>query len=369
MPIRRVRRRPITDARREHRADARRGHGARARAQPRSRRRAAQPEDPGLQPRAAPRRLPADRDVARSASASRVQPPTSPLNGGTIVENDTTTYNAGVTQALPWSGGNVAVPFNNNKQVTSNNLFANFNPAFNTNFAPTLTQPLLRDFLIDGTRQQLKVTAHQSRHLRDPAARHARDHASPTCATPTGSWSSPCRRSTSRKGSLDLADKLVQDNQARVEVGTHGAARRRAGARPKPRRGGRRWPRPRRTMRDRGARAEAADRQRHRRPAVARHDHADRSADVPRRAARRRSRRCAGRSQTRTDLDAGAQDARQQRRHAEVPAQPDAAGARPDRQLRRRRASAARSSSAGGRRQQPDHRHRFPAATATPGAR
>src|SRR2546422_8269552 len=64
---------------------------------------------------------------------SRVQPPTSTLNGGTIVDNTTTTYNSGLTQQVPWGGGAVAFQFNNNKQVTSNNL-VNYNPAFNNNF-------------------------------------------------------------------------------------------------------------------------------------------------------------------------------------------------------------------------------------------
>ena len=48
--------------------------------------------------------------------------------------------------------------FNNNKQVTSN-IFANFNPTFTSNFNLTVTQPLLRGFLIDNNRQQLRVTA------------------------------------------------------------------------------------------------------------------------------------------------------------------------------------------------------------------
>src|SRR5688572_12795216 len=87
---------------------------------------------------------------------ARVQPPTSQLNGGNSVKNDTSTYNTGLTQLLPWSGGDVSVTFNNNKQVTSN-LFANFNPTFNSNLSATITQPLLRDFWIDGTRLQLKV--------------------------------------------------------------------------------------------------------------------------------------------------------------------------------------------------------------------
>src|SRR5215204_225745 len=43
-----------------------------------------------------------------------VQPPTNQLNGGNIVQNDTTTYNAGINQSLPWGGGNFQFLFSNN---------------------------------------------------------------------------------------------------------------------------------------------------------------------------------------------------------------------------------------------------------------
>jgi outer membrane protein TolC len=149
---------------------------------------------------------------------ARVQPPTSQLNGGTIVQNDTSTYNTGLTQALKWTGGDLAVSFNNNKQVSSA-TFSNFNPAFNTNFAATLTQPLLRDFRIDGTRLQLKVTA-INREISDIQLRG-------TLATTVANvrnayWELvfSLQAVDVAKGSLDLADKLVQDNKARVEVGT-----------------------------------------------------------------------------------------------------------------------------------------------------
>jgi outer membrane protein TolC len=149
---------------------------------------------------------------------ARVQPPTSQLNGGTIVQNDTSTYNTGLTQTLPWGGGDVAVAFNNNKQVSSA-TFSNFNPAFNTNMSATITQPLLRDFWIDGTRQQLKVTA-INREISDIQLRG-------TLATTVANvrnayWELvfSLQAVDVAKGSLDLAEKLVQDNKARVEVGT-----------------------------------------------------------------------------------------------------------------------------------------------------
>jgi outer membrane protein len=149
---------------------------------------------------------------------ARVQPPTSQLNGGTIVQNDTSTYNTGISQALKWTGGDFAFSFNNNKQVTTA-TFSNFNPAFNTSFAATLTQPLLRDFWIDGTRQQLKVTA-INREISDIQLKG-------TLATTVANvrnayWELvfSVQAVDVAKGSLDLADKLVQDNKARVEVGT-----------------------------------------------------------------------------------------------------------------------------------------------------
>ena len=148
---------------------------------------------------------------------SRVQPPTSTLNGGNIVDNTTTTYNTGIVQQVPWFGGNAAFQFNNNKQITSNNL-VNYNPAFNSNFALTLTQPLLRGFLIDNNRQQLVVTALN----RDASEIQLRGTIATTLANVRNAYWEllyALEALDVAQGSLDLANKLVQDNQARVEVG------------------------------------------------------------------------------------------------------------------------------------------------------
>ncbi|HEU5259529.1 MAG TPA: TolC family protein [Vicinamibacterales bacterium] len=148
---------------------------------------------------------------------SRVQAPTSTLNGGTIVDNTTTTYNSGLSQLVPWGGGAVAFQFNNNKQVTSNNL-VNYNPAFNNNFALTLTQPLLRGFLIDNNRQQLVVTALN----RDASEIQLRGTIATTLANVRNAYWEllfSIQALDVARGSLDLATKLVADNRARVEVG------------------------------------------------------------------------------------------------------------------------------------------------------
>jgi len=147
-----------------------------------------------------------------------VQPPTNQLNGGNIVQNDTTTYNAGIGQNLPWGGGNVAFQFNNNKQVTSN-IFANFNPTFTSNFNFQVTQPLLRGFLIDNNRQQLRVTAIS----RDISEIQLRGTIATTLASVRNTYFELVYALEAVQvayGSLTLAEKLVEDNQARVEIGT-----------------------------------------------------------------------------------------------------------------------------------------------------
>jgi outer membrane protein TolC len=149
---------------------------------------------------------------------SRINPPTSTLNGGTVVDNDTTTYNSGVSQAIPWGGGTFSFQFNNNKQVSSN-LFNNYNPAYNSNFAATYVQPLLRGFAIDGNRQQLKVTSLN----RDISETQLKGTVAQTVASVRNAYWELLYAIQSldvAKGSEALANKLVEDNRARVEVGT-----------------------------------------------------------------------------------------------------------------------------------------------------
>lgn len=148
----------------------------------------------------------------------QVQPPTSQLNGGLIVQNNQSVYNGALTQAVPWGGGDFTVNWNNQRQET-NNSFANFNPLYNSNFIASYTQPLLRGFQIDGTRQQLRVTAIN----RDISDIQLRGTLSTTVASVRNSYWElvyAIQAVDVAKGSLDLAQKLVEDNRARVEVGT-----------------------------------------------------------------------------------------------------------------------------------------------------
>lgn len=148
----------------------------------------------------------------------QVQPPTSQLNGGTSVTNATATYNFGVSQAMPWFGGQYSVVFNNSR-LSTNNLFANFNPSYNATLTAQYVQPLLRGFRIDNTRQQLQV----NQINRDISEQSVRATVTQTVANVRNAyWDLVFARSSVdvARRALDLAERLVADNQARVEVGT-----------------------------------------------------------------------------------------------------------------------------------------------------
>ena len=149
---------------------------------------------------------------------SQVRAPTSTLNGGFVTTNDTNTYNSGFSQAIPLYGGSFNFQFNNNKQISSSNL-TNYNPAFNTNFAANYTQPLLRNLFIDNNRQQLRVTQIN----RDISEVNLKGTIATTVASVRNAYWEllyAIQALDVAKGSLDLAQKLVADNKARVEVGT-----------------------------------------------------------------------------------------------------------------------------------------------------
>jgi len=148
----------------------------------------------------------------------QVTPPTSTLNGGNRVNLDTGTYNTGLSQALRFSGANLQFSFNNNKQITSNNL-VNYNPSFQNSFAFTAVQPLLRNLTIDATRQALRVTAIN----RDISEMQLRGTIATTLASVRNAYWElvfALQALEVARGSLSLAEKLVEDNRARVEVGT-----------------------------------------------------------------------------------------------------------------------------------------------------
>ncbi len=146
------------------------------------------------------------------------QLPRDQLQGGQRVSVATTTYNAGVAQDVPWYGGNFALTWNNAKRDSSS-TFASFNPTYETVLTASYTQPLLRGLFIDQTRQQLAITQIN----REVAEETLRATVTQTLANVRNAyWDLVFSRNAVdvAQRALQLADKLVEDNKARVEVGT-----------------------------------------------------------------------------------------------------------------------------------------------------
>ncbi|NOT44718.1 MAG: TolC family protein [Acidobacteria bacterium] len=151
----------------------------------------------------------------------QTSPATSQLVGGsgvTTVSNDTTSFGTTLDKALPWGGGRVSLDFNNDRTSTSS-LFANFNPSYASGVAASYSQPLLRGFRIDQTREQVQQ-ARIDRGLTDVTVRQLM--AQIRAAVQRAYWElayAVGAVETTRR-SRDLAQRQLEDNQLRLELGT-----------------------------------------------------------------------------------------------------------------------------------------------------
>ena len=145
-------------------------------------------------------------------------PSSTQLDGGEAVVSDRTVINSGLTQAIAWGGGSYTIDFNNNRQA-STNAFSSFNPSYRSTFQASYTQPFLRGFKIDSTRQQIQVT----RINRDIADIDLRQTLTNTVSSVQNAyWDLVYATQTLavQRQALQLAETLIRDNEARVEIGT-----------------------------------------------------------------------------------------------------------------------------------------------------
>jgi outer membrane protein len=144
--------------------------------------------------------------------------PQDQLTGQTKVTRTTGTFNVGLNQNIRKYGGNMSLVWNNTRQETTN-AFQNYNPSLVTNLTFSYTQPLLRGLFIDNTRQQLAITQIN----REISEENLRGTIATTMANVRNAyWDLVFAQNAVdvAQRALDLAVKLVEDNRARVEVGT-----------------------------------------------------------------------------------------------------------------------------------------------------
>jgi outer membrane protein len=137
--------------------------------------------------------------------------------GGDVVNTKRDVWNFGLGIPIQ-TGADFSLAFNNNKADT-NNLFTSFNPTYSSSLSVGLTQPLLKDFRIDSPRRQLRL-AKKSREISDVQFRQAIIN---TVATVKGYYYDllyAIDNLAAAQKNLDLAGKLLGENEIRVKVGT-----------------------------------------------------------------------------------------------------------------------------------------------------
>jgi outer membrane protein len=156
------------------------------------------------------------------STQSTTNPATSTLSGsqnvGAPVVAGLTNFNGGIAQSIPWGGGSAAIQLNNNKQTTTS-LNVLYNPTYNTNWSGSYTQPLLRNFSTDATRRTLQVTK-LNRDISDVQLRSTITNTLSNVRNAYWDYVFSVQAVDVARQSLDLAERLVRDNQTRVEVGT-----------------------------------------------------------------------------------------------------------------------------------------------------
>ena len=150
---------------------------------------------------------------------NRDSPVNSFLSGGqTKVTNTQTSYNFGFGSNLPWYGSSFRVGWDNFR-ATTDNVFSNFSPQTGSTLSANFTQPLLRNRGIDTTRQQLQVSR-KNREISEVQVSEA--VATTTRRVKNAYWDLVFAVNSLevQRLSLDLAQRSLKENRARVEIGT-----------------------------------------------------------------------------------------------------------------------------------------------------
>lgn len=131
--------------------------------------------------------------------------------------NNTVSSNVGVSQRLRWFGASYSVAWSAT-HTDSNSALNTFNPTTQSGLSLGVSQPLLRDRLIDSSRLQVAI----SRTNRDIADTRLRERVVRlTADVKRAYWNLVSARASvdARQGALELAEELARVNQAKVDVG------------------------------------------------------------------------------------------------------------------------------------------------------
>ena len=152
---------------------------------------------------------------------SRSQTASNTLSGaaaGAVTSTQTYTYNGGVSQVLPWTGGTASLSWTNSRAFTDSNNYT-INPTYQSSFTAQIQQPLWRNFRTDSTRNSI-LTGLISRQVADVNLRSS--VVNTEASTRNAYWDLvyAVQNVEIQENAVKLAEQFVKDNQAKVEVGT-----------------------------------------------------------------------------------------------------------------------------------------------------
>ena len=154
-----------------------------------------------------------------TTTRSSTSPPSNFLTGsGNVLTNDSLRTNAGVQQLVPWGGGRYSLSWDAARAETSD-ASSRYNPQLDSALNAAYIQPLLRNFSIDSTRQQVLISQNRQQ-IADIQLRQAFTQTSRTVRNAYFDLVSAIAGLQVAEQSLDLARTSLKNNQRRVEVGT-----------------------------------------------------------------------------------------------------------------------------------------------------
>jgi outer membrane protein TolC len=150
-------------------------------------------------------------------TSSNVTPPSNFLLGERGVDTNDLFTSTGVRQRMPWGSGTWNISWDTSRQ-TSNSPLTSFDPALQSGFQLALSQPLLKNRKMDLARQQTIVAR---RNLESAELRVRESVVQTTAAVKQAYWTLKATLANVmlQQRSLELAQELVRQNKARVDVG------------------------------------------------------------------------------------------------------------------------------------------------------
>jgi outer membrane protein TolC len=160
--------------------------------------------------------------VSQISTADNTQPSTSILEGGgagsTGITSGNSVFNFGVQSLTNWWGGSYDVRFNNTRSTTTN-LLQSFSPQLNNVVSASYSQPLLRNFKIDGARQQL-IVSQKNKEITDTQLDQSITQTTRNVRNAYYDLVGAIGNLAVQRQSLQLSQQSLRDNRARVEIGT-----------------------------------------------------------------------------------------------------------------------------------------------------